>query len=141
MFLCGSFQYFWIVKFQVLYNIIILCLFVLYVFARLNRIKKKNPPGVYWMHYNTFEYIPSLSKFAPSMSLTISSVTSTVCSLHVSPLSDLRTTISLSHPRSDPKFGTSIMTGLLRDNSNSNKINRIQSTFRRCRIVSCKTVP
>lgn len=47
------------------------------------------------------------------MSLTISSVTSTVCSLHVSPLSDLRTTISLSHPRSDPKFGTSIMTGLL----------------------------
>lgn len=43
-----------------------------------------------------------------------SSLASTVCSLHVSPLSDLRITISLSRPRKEPKCGTSIMTGLQR---------------------------
>ena len=54
---------------------------------------------------------PPSSKLSCRTSCTASSVASRVCSRHVSPLSLLRMTISLSRPRSEAKCGTSMMTG------------------------------
>lgn len=56
--------------------------------------------------------LPSGSKLSWSTSWTASSVASKVCSLHVSPLSERKMTISLSLPLKAAKCGTSMMTGL-----------------------------
>ena len=55
---------------------------------------------------------PSPSKLPFSASWIASSVASIECSRHVSPLSERRMTISRSLPRSDAKWGTSMITGL-----------------------------
>lgn len=64
------------------------------------------------MSYYIKTSVPSASKLSLRTSLRISSEASMVCSLQVSPLSDLRITISRSLPRSAAKCGTSIITGL-----------------------------
>lgn len=57
-------------------------------------------------------FISSASKESWRTSWTASSVASSVCSFQVSPLSDLRITISRSLPRRLAKWGTSMITGL-----------------------------
>lgn len=61
---------------------------------------------------NSFNFKPSPSKLSLRTSWTASSVASSVCSLHVSPLSLRKTMISRSFPRRAAKCGTSIITGL-----------------------------
>lgn len=61
---------------------------------------------------------PSASKLSWSTSFRISSVASTVCSFHDSPLSERSMTISRSLPRRAAKCGTSIITGLEGKKSN-----------------------
>lgn len=60
---------------------------------------------------NKVVHIPPGSKYSLSVSCMISSLFSTWCSRHVSPLSERKMTISRSFPRSDAKCGTSMITG------------------------------
>ena len=64
--------------------------------------------------HSSWRHLPSPSKLSLRTSWTASSVASSVCSLHVSPLSLRKTMISRSFPRRAAKCGTSIITGLSR---------------------------